>query len=227
MRRKLAFTFIEIMVAITVFSVGILVVMRLITDNLDAMDKNNIRLQATLLAKEGIELVYNIRDANLRKQLSWNCLMNKDMYTWTTEDLSKKIWRLGQLDFEKTICDWYFGEDNNLQVWFDIINYVYYNLSDKTNSFYDNYKNNKLYMYTKNMSWYKLSWYGYKSDKDGIYGDIEIRDTVFARYISFSKVREGDYYLPSDKILKVESHVLYMRWWNTGEVVFESFIWNY
>jgi hypothetical protein len=33
--------------------------------------------------------------------------------------------------------------------------------------------------------------------------------------------------LPVDKILKVESHVLYKKWWNTWEVVFESFIWNY
>jgi hypothetical protein len=27
--------------------------------------------------------------------------------------------------------------------------------------------------------------------------------------------------------LKVESHVLYKKWWMTGDVVFESFIWDY
>jgi hypothetical protein len=33
--------------------------------------------------------------------------------------------------------------------------------------------------------------------------------------------------LPEDKILKVESHVLYNKLGKTWDIVFESFIWNY
>jgi len=52
MKRKSAFTFIEIMIAIVIFSIGILTVLKLVTDNLEQMDKNNVKVQATLLAKE-------------------------------------------------------------------------------------------------------------------------------------------------------------------------------
>jgi prepilin-type N-terminal cleavage/methylation domain-containing protein len=52
MQKKTAFTFIEVMVAIVVFSIGILAVLKLVTNNLETMDKNNVRVQATLLAKE-------------------------------------------------------------------------------------------------------------------------------------------------------------------------------
>jgi len=52
MKKKLAFTFIEIMIAIVIFSIGILAVLRLVTANLGTMDENNTRIQATFLAKE-------------------------------------------------------------------------------------------------------------------------------------------------------------------------------
>ncbi len=229
MQKKSAFTFIEVMIAIVIFSVGILTIMRLITDNLETMDKNNIKIQATLLAKEGIELVYNMRDANLKKELSWNCLMNDDMYLRSAEDLSEKIWRWSDIsNFEEVICDGYFGEDNNLQVSFDMVNCMYHDQSLKSNIFEDNYKNNKLYLFSADISWYPVSWYGYEFDNDKIYYEsLQSNDTFFARYLSFGKVKEWDAYLPEDKIMKIESHVLYMKGWYTGEVIFESFIWNY
>jgi Tfp pilus assembly protein PilV len=40
------------MIAIVIFSIGILTVLKLITNNLETMDKNNVKVQATLLAKE-------------------------------------------------------------------------------------------------------------------------------------------------------------------------------
>jgi prepilin-type N-terminal cleavage/methylation domain-containing protein len=52
MKKKQAFTFIEVIIAIVVFAIGILAVLSLLTNNLKFMDRNNLRLQATLLAKE-------------------------------------------------------------------------------------------------------------------------------------------------------------------------------
>ena len=67
MKTYRGFTFIEMMIALTVFSIGILAVMRVITQNLTAMDKAETTTVATFLAKEGIELAYNVRDSNLQK----------------------------------------------------------------------------------------------------------------------------------------------------------------
>jgi Tfp pilus assembly protein PilV len=79
------------MIAIVIFSIGILAVLNLVTNNLKSMDQNNLKLNATLLAKESMELVYNLRDSNIQKELSWNCILNKDMYSWDYNQLNSKI----------------------------------------------------------------------------------------------------------------------------------------
>lgn len=217
MKKKFAFTFIEVMLAIVIFSIGILAVLSLVTNNLKSMDRNNLRLQATLLAKEGIELVYNLRDSNLEKQLSWNCLMNIEMYSWNSDQLASKIWRWNQSDFENIICDWYFGTGYFLQIWFDPNLYMYYKNFSISDIFFVNYGNSNLYYFQNDQD---LSWYWYSFINIGT-------KTSFARYISFKPVMEWDKVLPLDKIMKIESHVLYVKWATTWEVVFESFIWNY
>lgn len=219
MKKKQAFTFIEIMIAIVIFSIGILAVLNLVTKNLKSMDQNNLKLNATLLAKEWMELVYNLRDSNIQKELSWNCILNKKMYSWDADQLSNQIWRWNQSDFENVICDWYFDTGSFLQIWFNPDSYVYQNRSDIVDDFYDKHEKNKLFLY-KNTEENGLFWYWYS-------GDLAWEETNFARYLSFKPVKEGDNFLPEDKIMKVESHVLYVKWWTTGEVVFESFIWNY
>ncbi len=67
MKNKSAFTLIEVMIAITVFAIGVLAVLRLITQNLVTLDTTQSRTMATFLAKEGMELVYNMRDSNINK----------------------------------------------------------------------------------------------------------------------------------------------------------------
>lgn len=52
MKKHSAFTFIEILVAITVFAIGVLAVLRLITQNLVTLDHTQDRTAATFLAKE-------------------------------------------------------------------------------------------------------------------------------------------------------------------------------
>ena len=226
MSKKRAFTFIEVMIAIVIFSIGILTVLKLVTNNLETMDKNNVKIQATLLAKEWMELAYNLRDSNIKKELSWNCLMNKDMYGRDKDELSDAIGRGDHSNFEDVICDWYFGIENNLQIWFSPENYIYYALSDKSDGFDISYDENRLYLYTGD-----INYYGYADMEEMTNDNSSLRDgvsdTYFARYLSFVEVVEWDNILPGDKILKIESHVLYKKWWNTWEVVFESFIWNY
>ena len=217
MKKKSAFTFIEVMIAIVIFSIGILAVLNLVTNNLKSMDRNNLKLQATLLAKEWIELVYNLRDSNLEKQLSWNCLMDPEMYSWDAQQLSSKIWRWNQSDFENVICKWYFGTGNFLKIWFDFDLYMFHENFDISDDFFVNYENSNLSYFENDKD---LFWYWYPSIDTGT-------KTNFARYVLFKSVKEWDKILPLDKIMKIESHVLYLKWSTTGEVVFESFIWNY
>jgi len=187
------------------------------------MDKNNIKTQAALLAKEWIELVYNLRDANVAKELEWNCLMNEDMYTCDQDGLSNQIVWAGWDNnaFKQVICKGYFDENKHLKISFDKNMHVYHQLSDKLNNFDEDYQNNKLYLYTGKIWWYDMSWYAYQDE------NIDWTDTFFARYLSFEKVKEGDDLLPMDKLMKVTSHVLYNKMGFTGEIKFESFIWNY
>ncbi len=214
MKKKLAFTFIEIMIAIVIFSIGILAVLRLVTANLGTMDENNTRIQATFLAKEWIELVYNLRDTNLEREFLWNCVPKNDFYDWDMDDLQRQL--RSNDDINDALCDGFFGTWKNLKISFDPNLYLYTQLSDKYLDFPKNYKQNKLYLFTGGIN---TSWYAYTG--------VNWKDSYFARYISFDLVREWEDVLPHDKILKVRSHVLYMKWSNTWEVVFESFIWNY
>ena len=213
MHKKSAFTFIEVIIAITVFAVGVLAVLRLITQNLVTLDVTEARTTATFLAKEWIELTYNMRDSNKAKSLPWDCLLDPNL----SADID------GTYD-ENSVCLRYFAswtEDNNiLQVSFAPDQYSYSAIVEREESFFDLWSGNRLYYTTGEVAETEIFRYSSLPVED-------VEPTVFSRYISFGVVREWDKILPPNKILKVESHVLYMKWTTTWEVVLESFIWNY
>lgn len=240
MKKKFAFTLIEILIAISVFAIGILAVLRVLTWNLSVLDTTNIKLQATVLAKEWIELLYNVRDSNLEKNLSWNCVMKNSMYR--SRDLGSNYLEYND-NPEQFICAWKFWVDSLLQLSFDENYYLYQKLSAKSENFVTLFSDNRLCLYKDESK--NLSWYAYCSEIEGW------EETIFARYLSFSPVYVGDNVgvkaisdskgnstqsdvapstnmsLSGEKILKVESHVLYDKLGKTWDIVFESFIWNY
>jgi len=213
MKKKSAFTFIEVIIAITVFSIGVLAVLRLITQNLVILDVTEARTTATFLAKEWIELVYNMRDSNNQKSLPWDCVLYADLKTgdWS------------QIDAEK-ICKRYFSswtEDGNvLQIAFAPEGYTYTALTEKWKEFDELRARNRLYYTTGEVVWNQLFRYSYTPFESN-------EPNIFSRYILFDIVRDGSKLLPSNKILKIESHVLYRKGVKTWDVVLESFIWNY
>jgi prepilin-type N-terminal cleavage/methylation domain-containing protein len=211
--RKSAFTFIEILVAITVFAIGVLAVLRLITQNLVTLDATEMRTTATFLAKEWIELVYNMRDSNLQKSLPRDCVLDPNLAAddfWTFDPNKACMW-----SFASGTAD-----DKILQVAFVPDSYTYIALSQRANNFADLRSGNRLYYTTGDVAGTELHRYGYQP----VEGD---QASVFSRYISFDVVREWGKILPPNKLVKVESHVLYMKGTKTGEVVLESIIWNY
>ena len=76
-KKKLGFTLIEIMIALMVFSVGVLGVYALVPTAIFLGSENSDRFVAAQLALEGLEIVRNIRDSNWLEQDSnpsnlWN-----------------------------------------------------------------------------------------------------------------------------------------------------------
>lgn len=217
MIKKVAFTLIEMLIAITVFAIGVLAVLRVLTWNLSILDHAEMKLQSTVLAKEWLELLYNLRDSNLEKELPWNCVLGQQIYGTQQDDLS----------LDNDICVGYFGSgfDEILQLSFDDEVYYYQNLTGSHDYFTGLFEDNQLCLFTWTINNMDMSWFSYCSWDVG-------EPTFFARYLSFTWVDLSGYnqnmqILPTDKILKVESHVLYKKWHKTGDIVFESFIWNY
>ncbi|MFH1233130.1 MAG: type II secretion system protein [Patescibacteria group bacterium] len=70
--KQKGFTIIELMVCVSVISIGLIGVLSLVTQNIQAQSINKNSLIAAQLSQEGIELVRNIRDKNwLTSGYSW------------------------------------------------------------------------------------------------------------------------------------------------------------
>ncbi len=70
-------TLIEVLITIVVFSIGILTILSIITGSLSLGSRSRNRTTATMLAKEWLEMMYNIRDTNLDKaQTRWCIALN-------------------------------------------------------------------------------------------------------------------------------------------------------
>ena len=230
MKKKFWLTLIEVLIAITVFAIGVLAVLRVLTWNLSVLDYTNTKLQSTVLAKEWLELLYNLRDSNLEKDLPRNCILNQEIYWLNTVELEKKLLYVWG-EPANYICSDYFAPNKILQIAFNKDHYISYKNLSAESDFEALFEKNQLCLY----SWDNIVWYAYCDGN-------KWERTIFARYLSFSAVDVTENKslisndsnidtnsdkLSADKILKVESHVLFQKLWKTWDIVFESFIWNY
>lgn len=225
MKKRYAFTLIEMMIAIVVFSIGVLAVLRVLTWDLSLMDHTDMKLQSTVFWKEWLELLYNVRDSNFEKELPWNCIMWQNVY-------SSNLSNVHNSEPADIICSWFFASDQIVQLWFNKDYYMFQNITWKSENFDTLFENNQLCRFTWDIAWNTgMFWYSYCSQWGW-------KPTFFARYLSFTWIDVAEHdpskvdqqqqkILSTDKIMKVESHVLYKKWHNTWEYVFESFIWNY
>lgn len=204
MTPKKWFTFIEVLIVIAVFSIGVLAVLRLVLHNMSVMDTISTRTTATFLSKEGIALVYNIRDTNRLAGLPWDCVVNTQ-YDGNTND---------------GVCSDYFLTWDTNKIWqigFDPKDKIFVHGIKKSEYFTGVFASTSLYMFSGSQV-PGVVWYSY---------DSRWIPTAFARYIVLTGVVEKGKILPIDRIAKIESHVLFMKGIKTWDVVLESFIWNY
>jgi len=73
-----AFSIIEVLVGIFVFSLGLVAVFMLLSSSMTLNELNKNKILASNLAREQIELLRNIRDTNYQRLQPWN-LINPDI----------------------------------------------------------------------------------------------------------------------------------------------------
>lgn len=198
------------LIVIVVFCIGILVVLYGLSQTLRNKDYANIQIKSAFFAREWIEMMFNLRDANYHKEMPWNCVFRvKNVQSLSSEE--DNPFCLGDLWKEWAnvlkISMWSWNEYVHVETW---------SLSDK---FEDNFKVYQIYMHTWNVINWEL-WYYYD------YTWSEEEKTWFARYLVITWVM-ADWPIDKEKLLKIESHVLYQKWALTWEKVMETFMWNY
>lgn len=189
-------TLIEVLFAVIIFWVGILSIMIMVIENISLLDRIKNQTTATSLAKEWMELVYNLRDSNLNKSVKWNCR-----------------------DALDPDCLERFIDSNAYKPQININGY-YEMLPTDTN-----FDSNILYFHTWEIkdvyNWVLFTGFWYDYNANGGEKTIFSRHIYFDRaYLQNWGMAD------SSKLLKLESHVVYKKWATEEQVVLESFIWE-
>ena len=66
------FTLLEVLISLTIITVGVVGVFALVQQTVSLLPISEQRLTASYLAQEGVEIVRNLRDANIVKGQVWN-----------------------------------------------------------------------------------------------------------------------------------------------------------
>ena len=203
--RLTAFTLIETLIAIAVFCIGILAVFHWASKTIRNQDYAAIQVQSTFLAREWIELLFNMRDANYHKELPWRCIFKAMDITNTIEE-DKNPYCEHNLEIWQIL---------KISIWSWADEYIHVEKSELEDNFDDMFGEHQIYFHNWDDSFY----YDYTG--------TDSEATFFARYLVITWVSENWKALPEDKILKVESHVLYKKWDIMWDKVMETFIWEY
>jgi len=217
MKKIKAFTLVETLIVIVVFCVGILVVLQWLSQTLRNKDYANTQIKSAFFAREWIELLFNMRDANYHKELPWNCIFQKN-------DNPEVITLIGNEEKTNPFCSEFLSSLSENQVLKISIwsgdEYVHVETATLSDDFEQNLSWFQIYLHTWNaLNW--KTWFRY----DYVWNEDE--KTWFARYLLITWVVADWKTLDKDKLLKIESHVLYQRGAITWEKVMETFIWNY
>ncbi len=196
---KKAFTVIELIIAILIFGVGIIAVLQLLLFDIDVWQEVELKTMSTMIAKEGMELVYNLRDTNNINYKKWSELSyNKDFWPGKFYKISHSLtwWDISAIDVEEYLTKPEFEEVQ-----------LYYHTGD-------------IYEPTYGDVWTGAFWYDYSPNENPtFYGRyIEITDAYLEPEMNIDTKGE---------IYKIKSVWLYKKWWKQWEIVLESFISNW
>lgn len=154
-----------------------------------------------MLAKEGMEIMYNLRDSNLEKWLLWYCgEFDDDEPSKCAFDVYQGwTWTNYTIDRARN------GSGDNM-----------YELSPMVSL-----NDARLYFHTwtVSLSWWltqNISWYNHEH--------VWWEETPYTRYVTVAPA--APYASHTGKILQLEMHVLADQWVREYEIVLESLIWD-
>ena len=188
------FTLIEILIVIFIFWVGILSVLKVLTMSLGYFDLITMRTKANFLAKEGIEMMFNLRDSNIEQGYPRNFLGEEDGKLILLGQEGKNTFRIGYTGT---------SEYRDLQG------------EEKKGDFNIDFQTFYLSLLSGEQE--KFSYYSHEPQSLLPYQG-------FARILELSPLKEGEQTLDPNKVLKISSKVRYKRDNYTGEVILESII---
>lgn len=199
-----AFTLIEMLIVIFVLGVGILSVVVLITRNISLSWQLHMKNTATLLAREGIELVYNYKNTNSMLWYEWNCAPRISLPL--SDSTCQSYFRTGDTWAHRFTIE---GIDS-AQVTMKQISWP--------NDFDSLWNASRLYLKPNTHPNFSFASYTHWSGED----------TVFARILSFEQMNNIPSNAPFNHhdIHRLNVSVLYKTPTQTGEVSLESFISN-
>lgn len=191
-KNKKAFSMIEVLVWILIFTMWIISVYSIINSTLNLNDNNKNYIVASHLAREQIELVRNIRDSNYKKIQIYNQLNpSSDVHTFLFE-----YWKYYKIE-----------NDFNLTNGFPISIYQISNFWEWVTELNTKMQDYRLCLNLDNIYTFDCSWAATK--------------TQFYRYIKIDKVEYNDWVNNEtiDDAFKVTSKVIwYMRWYHEFEL---------
>ncbi len=189
------------MLSLIVFGIGILTILRLLTENSRWIYDIKSKDTSVLLSKEGIEIAYHMRDSNKEKDMFWNCA---DVDTWAANSCAHYFYEWGggtaylaARDMQGT-----------------------YTLSGITST---GVATTMLYLHQWNItdvSGNVIVTSGSRYNHD----PVGWSPTIYSRYIRFTPV--SGYVNDTGLILQIESNVTYTKWGKQSQVILESLIWE-
>lgn len=201
---KKAMTLVEVLIAIFVFGIGILTILNVITKNMVTLDIVRIQNQASVLAKESLEMLINVRDTNILRAQPWNCVAMSEL---DSQNSSECVSRFLTGDVVS----------KSFHIQQDPAGVYTMQEFEPATTFQEQFASSQLRYHTGGTTGQLPLWY------DTTTGGAK---TVFARYLVITGVRLAPEQArgPVDKIVKAESHVLYQFQGRTGDVVVETFL---
>lgn len=196
---KKGFTVIELIIAILIFGTGIIAVMQLLLFDIDKWQDVELKTMSTVVAKEWMELMYNIRDTNNISYRKWSELSYDEYF----ED--GKYYKLSHS------LTW--GDINTIDIW----EYSSVPEFDEVQLFYHTWD---IYEPTYGDVWTGAFWYSHEeNDNPTFYGRyIELTKAYLEPEMSFDN---------QEQVYKIRSVGLYKKWGKEWEIVLESFISNW
>ncbi len=195
--RLFAITLIEVLIAIYIFGIGILVILRMLISNISRLYDLRAKDTAVSLWKEAMDIVFHLRDSNIEKGMQWDCA--SIIQVWLSRECESSLLTssMNKYKVDRSLTGLYLFDEiistGEAVLWYHTwVVYI--------------------------QSWVSYTWFWYNHDTSSWI------PTSFVRWVEFFP--QTTYPTMTGYLLWVRSIVEYQRWTSTRQVILESVLWN-